>query len=122
MPRHIPRLAVAALVTGVLVTGLLVASSASANGRFNMPTSVPQCVGVGFGPGYHAPMVLGPWWKSWSGQQKLDRVGTPLAPPTAAGDFCGPSSVDSSWDAYQAPATDGGYAPQPTLPAPAIGY
>ncbi len=49
---------------GVLILAAVVvmafASSAGAVGYWNMPTSVNQWWGYGCGPGYHAPMVLGP--------------------------------------------------------------
>ena len=34
-------------------------SSVFAAGYYNMPTSLPQCLGLGYGPGYHAPLMLG---------------------------------------------------------------
>ena len=50
-------------------------------GYYNMPTSLRQCLGVGFGPGYHAPMVLGPMWKARAAAQPVERVPAALAPP-----------------------------------------
>ena len=35
-------------------------SAAQAGGWYHMPTSFCQCMGWGFGPGYHAPLMLGP--------------------------------------------------------------
>lgn len=37
---------------------LFVASTAQAGGWYHMPTSFCQCMGWGFGPGYHAPLVI----------------------------------------------------------------
>jgi hypothetical protein len=111
---------IAVVAAAVAVAGPL---DARANGRFNMPTSVAQCLGVGFGPGYHAPMVLGPAWKSWSGQQRLRRIPAPLAPPIEAG-FCGASS----WEAYTGPEAPAGapYAagalPPAGAPVPVAGF
>ncbi len=49
---------------GVLILAVLVvvvsAAPAGAVGYWNMPTSASQWWGYGCGPGYHAPMVLGP--------------------------------------------------------------
>jgi hypothetical protein len=95
-----------------VASGLVGVSDALANGRFNMPTSVAQCLGLGFGPGYHAPMVLGPSWKSWSAQQPLRRVPAPLAPPAEA-EFCGASS----WEAYTGPAGSPSFGVQSPTPA-----
>jgi hypothetical protein len=36
------------------------ASQTLAVGYWNMPGSFCQCIGCGFGGGYHAPLVLGP--------------------------------------------------------------
>jgi hypothetical protein len=35
-------------------------SSARSGGWYHMPCSACQCMGWGFGPGYHAPLLLGP--------------------------------------------------------------
>lgn len=43
-----------------LVGLLLAASSVEGAGFYNMPSSLRQCVGYGVGPGYHAPLCLGP--------------------------------------------------------------
>lgn len=50
------------LGVAILAVGLLLASAAPAGavGYWNMPTSFSQWWGYGPGPGYHAPMVLGP--------------------------------------------------------------
>jgi hypothetical protein len=36
------------------------AAPASATGYWNLPSTFCQCMGVGWGAGYHAPFVLGP--------------------------------------------------------------
>ena len=47
-----------------LAAVLLVISAATmpagATGYWNLPGSFCQCIGVGWGAGYHAPLVLGP--------------------------------------------------------------
>lgn len=42
-----------------LIIVLMLTVHAHAAGRWNMPTTPAQCLGWGFGPGYHAPMTLG---------------------------------------------------------------
>jgi hypothetical protein len=39
---------------------LSIASTAAASGYWNVPSSFCQCMGFGWGAGYHAPFVLGP--------------------------------------------------------------
>lgn len=54
---------------------------ACASGYYNMPTSMQQCLGVGFGPGYHAPLILGPAMKARIASHRVQRVAAPLSPP-----------------------------------------
>ncbi len=54
-------------------------------GYYNMPTSLPQCLGMGFGPGYHAPLVLGPKMKAGIAAQPVQRIPAALAPPADCG-------------------------------------
>ena len=44
----------------VLALAWIGANPAQAGGWYHMPTSFCQCMGWGFGPGYHAPLMLGP--------------------------------------------------------------
>ncbi len=71
----------------VLIAASLAAAPAvsAASGWYNMPTSLEQCLGVGFGPGYHAPLLLGPKLKSKIASQRIVRVPTPLTPTPACG-------------------------------------
>jgi hypothetical protein len=50
---HASILAVAVVVTSA-------GQAAFAAGYWNMPGNVCQCIGCGFGAGYHAPLLLGP--------------------------------------------------------------
>jgi hypothetical protein len=53
-------------------------------GYWNLPGTVYQCLGYGVGPGYHAPMVLGP--VSCEGWLAHDVHRLPNAPTP----YCGP--------------------------------
>jgi hypothetical protein len=46
-------------VAALAVVGISV-PSVSAAGYWNVPSSFCQCIGYGYGAGYHAPLVLGP--------------------------------------------------------------
>ena len=75
----------------VCVTALIVPSAEGA-GWFNMPSSPCQCLGYGYGPGYHAPLVLGSPLASGSEAKRLIRVQrAPLSP--AGCTFGAPSSL-----------------------------
>lgn len=63
----------------------VVASPAFGAGYYNLPTSLPQYMGMGFGPGYHAPMVLGPMMKAGTAAQPVKRV--PAAPASPYGGY-----------------------------------
>jgi hypothetical protein len=63
------------------IAAAVLAAPASGAGYYNMPTSLPQCLGMGFGPGYHAPMVLGPMMKAGIASQPVKRVPAALAAP-----------------------------------------
>lgn len=43
-------------------------------GRFNMPTSLSQCLGYGYGAGYHAPLQLAPPWVGGIGPERIQRT------------------------------------------------
>lgn len=102
----------ARLVTIAALVAL--ASPAVGAGYYNMPTSWQQCLGVGFGPGYHAPLLLGPMMESGIAAQRVQRVPAPYPPP-ACGGFDAPSVWCDSPMAYG----DMVAAPtQPYLPMP----
>lgn len=114
---------------GVVVLG----SHASASGFFNMPTSLRQCLGVGFGAGYHAPLLLGPVHRAPTASQSVIRVRQPFAPAGHTG-FTQPSRLglahpptghgysDPYAAGYPMPATTETYAwptaRQPSFQAP----
>ncbi len=52
-------------------------------------------MGMGFGPGYHAPLLLGPKLKAKIASQPVRRLPAPLPPPPCGG-FDGPSQWDES--------------------------
>ncbi|TWT93392.1 hypothetical protein Pla108_38860 [Botrimarina colliarenosi] len=79
-----------------LVAVVALASPALGAGYYNMPTSWQQCLGLGCGPGYHAPMLLGPMMKSGIAAQRVQRLPAALTPP-ACGGFDAPSTwIDAS--------------------------
>jgi disulfide bond formation protein DsbB len=51
----------AVFVLAVVVAGLAIVQSAQATGWWNMPGTFCQWNGCGYGGGYHAPLVLGPF-------------------------------------------------------------
>lgn len=58
----------------VVCVAVLLSSPAEGAGWFNMPTSPCQCIGYGYGPGYHAPLVLGSPLASGIEAKRLLRV------------------------------------------------
>jgi len=62
---------------------MLLANRADAIGYWNMPGNVCQCLGCGWGPGYHAPLVLGPI--SCDGFFGADIVRLPSSPSSPHG-------------------------------------
>lgn len=65
---------------------LLIAAPAPGAGWYNLPTSLQQCMGLGFGPGHHAPMLLGPVMKVPTSAQRIQRL--PSAPQSAGAHGC----------------------------------
>ena len=94
----------------------VVASPALGAGYYNLPTSLPQCLGMGFGPGYHAPMVMGPMMKAPTSAQRVERLPAALAPPMYGG-------FDSTTVWNDAPVGEPWHAsaPQPIRSLPAVG-
>lgn len=54
-----------------------------AGGDYRMPSSLPQCLGYGSGPGYHAPLLLGPAIKARVATQRVKRLPAPMSPRSA---------------------------------------
>lgn len=81
-------------IQGALLIGCFCLGSATdlmAAGWYNMPTSLPQCLGYGYGPGYHSPMILGP--RLAAGVEAKRVVYVPRAPISQP---CGNSFGESS--------------------------
>ncbi len=78
-PRHV------ALAVAAACALFTFADQSAAVGRWNMPSNSAQYMGVGFGPGYHAPMVLGRCWKAKPASPGVDRVPAPLCAPSGLG-------------------------------------
>jgi hypothetical protein len=77
------RLAIGFVPAIALLAGLSIAAPAGASGYWNVPSSLCQCVGCGWGAGYHAPFVLGPiTCANWCSHNEV-RVQYPPAPPDA---------------------------------------
>ncbi len=97
-----------------------VVAPAPGAGYFNMPTNLRQCLGVGYGPGYHAPMLLGPAMKAGTEAKRLRRTPAAFAPPSHGCYSHGPSAGQGGcsgpgcggWETYLA-------APQPAVLGPA---
>lgn len=98
----------------------------AASGFFNMPTTLPQCLGVGFGPGYHAPMVMKPYYLAWNEGKGIVRANPHRFPPIyhtqAAIPYDTPATLGYNSPSVQRYAPAQHYAPaQPiyhTAPAP----
>lgn len=69
-------------------------------GYYNMPTSWQQCLGVGFGPGYHAPLLLGPKMTAPIASQRIHRLPGPLPPPPRGAGFAGPTCLDCGFGSH----------------------
>jgi hypothetical protein len=54
------RLSQLTICTAMLLAILSIVTPAGAAGYWNLPGTFCQCMGVGWGAGYHAPLVLGP--------------------------------------------------------------
>ncbi|MEO1497213.1 MAG: hypothetical protein AAFV43_08695 [Planctomycetota bacterium] len=101
---------------------LAIGDRAAAAGRFNLPTSLPQCLGVGFGPGYHAPMLLGPAMRAGTESQQVRRL--PAAPRSGPSYGFGAPAVRpaSATPLYGLPHAARPPFAAPTLAPPAVGY
>jgi hypothetical protein len=47
-------------IFGAILLTAAISNSAVATGYWNLPSTFCQCIGCGFGAGYHAPLLLGP--------------------------------------------------------------
>lgn len=113
-----------------LIAGLLsLAVDASAAGRWNMPSRTIQFAGVGYGAGYHAPMLLGPAYHARVANPGVQRLSAPLVVDCSVGSSCWqaqPQHLGPAADVYHpAPSYFSDYAPaaeyDPTLfPAPPL--
>ncbi|MCO6047654.1 hypothetical protein NG895_27430 [Aeoliella sp. ICT_H6.2] len=92
----------------VAATVCVSAHDCRAAGRWNLPSTANQYMGFGFGPGYHAPMVMGPAWRGKAASPGVRRVPTAWKP--ACGGFGMPCY---SAGGYPTPASD-----QPELAPP----
>jgi hypothetical protein len=74
---------------GIVFTAVLVASAASTpafgTGYWNLPSNFCQCLGCGFGAGYHTPLILGP--ATWDGVCAHNEVRLPCAPTPPYGSY-----------------------------------
>ncbi|QDU55623.1 hypothetical protein [Aeoliella mucimassa] len=73
----------------VLLAAGAYCGSAHAAGYWNVPSTPYQFVGTGFGPGHHAPMMIGPRWKNSVASPGVRRLpSTPSNPPIVWGMSC----------------------------------
>jgi len=95
------------ICVAVLLATLSAAAPAGAAGYWNLPSTFCQCMGIGWGAGYHAPLVLGPiTCDDWCDHKE---VRLPHAPALLCGCYgygcndCRPSRLESA--VLAAPAT-----------------
>ena len=99
---------VAAALVGVALIG---APPANGAGLWNMPTNLRQCLGYGHGPGYHAPMVMGPRITSETASKSVKRVRYAPKPHYTSGGFSSSmATLQSHSPVYHAPTYS--HAPQ----------
>ncbi len=94
--KHLQNKYLAAYLGCVICFGLT--QQAMAAGWYNMPTSLMQCIGYGYGPGYHSPLILGP--RMAAGIEAKRTVYVPRAPISypSGTSFGDPCHVDSACD------------------------
>lgn len=86
------------------LTVVMASSPVFAAGYYNMPTELPQCLGLGYGPGYHAPLLLSRSYKAKTATQRVRRLPAPL-PPQQSSCF----GTVSSWDSPCETGSCGGH-------------
>lgn len=107
-----------AIALGLALTILAMTPADShAAGLWNMPTTLRQCMGAGLGPGYHAPIAKGPWYKSTVERQGIVRLRNAPQPPMPA-HHAGHYAVDYSHSTIPAMPASHGYYSEPTMAAP----
>jgi hypothetical protein len=94
------------------------ASPAAAVGYWNIPGNFCQCFGYGWGPGYHAPMVLGP--PSCDGFLAHNIVRLPAAPSANAW-TAAPTYPAAATATYFQPSQLNQPVPPPAAMAPGYG-
>lgn len=72
-----------------LAIAILATNAAHGAGWYNMPTNLRQCMGMGFGPGYHAPLVLVQPCRSHVAAQGIQYTRHPLQPASCQHGYCG---------------------------------
>jgi hypothetical protein len=112
-----------AICTFVLLATMSAATSVRAAGYWNMPSTFCQCMGVGWGAGYHAPFVLGPIrCDGWCDHKEVRLPYAPVSPSAYCGHVgcdCGqPSRLDSAIAPSPAPLTMPPTPPFPTTMSP----
>lgn len=80
-----------AVVGTGLALALIAGETADAAGYWNLPGSLCQCLGCGYGPGYHAPMMLGPASHAGWCDHRVERLPYPPTPYRAWHDCQGAS-------------------------------
>ncbi|TWT33676.1 hypothetical protein KOR34_35090 [Posidoniimonas corsicana] len=103
-------------ITTAVLVALAAATGQAASGFFNMPSSLPQQIGCGWGPGYHAELALKPYHHAWNASKGIVRVRPRRSPALH------PQQAPSHYHAHPAPAAGVVYQGGPTAaqpPAPA---
>lgn len=95
-----------------LVLAAAIAPTTLAVGYWNMPGTLAQWKGHGYGGGYHAPLILGPVrFDAWHGP---NQVRWPYAPVSS----CGCNNSCECGRLMEAPSAMGGVVPTSVLPTP----
>jgi len=109
------------VIAAAVLVGILQTSPVRAGGYYNLPGNFCQCVGHGFGAGYHAPLVLGP--PSCRDCCRCHEVRLPYSPSAFGCAYScgcgGPFGVPSSMQGYVSTAPVPAPAPSPAVATPA---
>jgi len=107
--------------TIALCSGLALTPATQGAGLWNMPTNLRQCFGYGHGPGYHAPMIMGPRITSNVASKSVRRVRHAPKPHHYDQGFgASMTTLPAHAPAYHAPAYS--HAQQHYAPLPAGDY